>query len=313
MPRTAPAPDPLPRRPLVRPPWRLHTALMWGWLACVPLLALCCLVLSVRPPFWGSLLLVAGSYGMGHILRVLRLVVLLRGTPIRIRKVAFAHFIGSLSGLAFPFKIGELNRISALALVGVGWERTLAVVWIERLSDAVVLLAALVGLGVGGALDHRVTVAIGLFLLLSLILLWILPNELSRLMLAFARSKNRWAYRALVTTVHLRTFLHGVPQTARRSAPQVLVLTLLAWGCEACALAALIGDFPRRLGLLPLYASAGALSGGWSPLARTMAFLQDLLHIPNAQALAGAYIAAMLMPLVAGSLISAWAWRGRKG
>ncbi|HYX34685.1 MAG TPA: hypothetical protein VE954_16425 [Oligoflexus sp.] len=219
--------------------------------------------LAARP--WldiSSLLLPFGIYVMAHMLRAVRLSLLLGGP--RFRTLLVLYFYVSACSALIPFKLGELVRISEI----VGWLndfwRGLLIVWIERLFDSVaqgiMILLQIAFFGQDPLAVRQLIVVIGAFAFISILFFLVLPEQLYNLNLHIIRSyKGRKAIRLL-------RIVDSIYEVSQRMRPllagKLVSLTLLTgsiWLLELLALASLFNSDPGQQALLSLTGQFTAL------------------------------------------------------
>lgn len=238
---------------LARPPrWLQRTAAV-GRLALragvvlLVLLALACLLpagrsalgLSTGNAAVGLLAAAALVYAVGHLLRGLRLAVLLHDPQVGARRVLAAHVLTSGLGLLLPFKLGDLARMGVVGqLVGSG-TRGVVVVWLERTLDVAVVLglSLLAATAADGELVTPLLVVSAGFVVLTVLAVTVLPDYLRALALYLVRRPAAPGGAGLVAFLaRALVVLDEAPQLLRRRTPTLVVLTGLIWLAELAAL-----------------------------------------------------------------------------
>lgn len=79
-------------------------------------------------------------YLLSHIMRILRLYILLLEEKIKWKQLLRIYFITTFVNFVLPFKIGEIYRIIEIGTLCNNIRRGIITIWIERFFDAVVLL-----------------------------------------------------------------------------------------------------------------------------------------------------------------------------
>ncbi len=202
---------------------------------------------------WPTMGSAAILYLISQACRAFRLIVII-GDPTRsVQWLARAHFIGVAASFILPFKIGDLLRLSeiAYALRGPGtsgfWKSVL-VIWIERVYDALPVCILLLYVTVG---DDQVTIlailpivsVLVLFIALTLVVFFVLPENLDGLTLFIAR---RYHGARAVKCLHLIDRLHHLIGDARhllhRKHITLIALSAGIWGLEALVARLVLGS-----------------------------------------------------------------------
>lgn len=261
------------------PGWKSPTS--WQWSAAVFYVAsvafLYSLVNYLRPPHdlppgptLSSLAIPALVYLMAHLVRAVRLGVLIGNASLR--HLLVLYFYCAACSTLIPFKLGELARVNEVSRWMNSYWKGILVVWIERLFDVLMLSALMVfvlstgnseSLGRLGSLLWLIAA----FVSASIFFFLILPEQLYALNLHVIRK-----YRGTKAINILRVIdsLYELLQQARPMMAGRLVtltvLTLVIWGLELQALAlALDGvDWGSTAGALASSLS-GLISAGQEP------------------------------------------------
>jgi len=126
---------------------------------------------------------VAPVYLLVHVLRAIRLFLLLYDGELRLREALLVHVHAAGVSALIPFKVGEIYRVIAIFLVTGHMAKALVAVWIERVFDAlfVVVILGLVAWWAGpqalAGIAWFFPVVAG-FLFVSFFLFLVLPENL---------------------------------------------------------------------------------------------------------------------------------------
>ncbi|WP_223124324.1 MULTISPECIES: lysylphosphatidylglycerol synthase domain-containing protein [Achromobacter] len=195
-------------------------------------------------------------YLASHVVRMARLWLLIGGG--RLRELLRLYWYTTAVSLAMPFKTGELIRILEIGWSTKGPRFGLVVVWVERAFDAALLSLAAIGLAYSSQ-DARPLLLplIGvllLFVALSLIFLWVVPENLPRINLHIMRLySGRRAVRLMRSIAYMKTFAEDARRILRGRMATFAILTLLIWTFELFAIASVMApDFPAITGFTEL-------------------------------------------------------------
>lgn len=195
-------------------------------------------------------------YLTSHVVRMARLWLLIGGG--RLRELLRLYWYTTAVSLAVPFKMGELIRILEIGWSTKGPRFGLVVVWVERAFDAALLSLAAIGLAYSSQ-DARPLLLplIGvllLFVALSLIFLWVLPENLPRINLHIMRLySGRRAVRLMRSVAYMKTFAEDARRILKGRMATFAILTLLIWTFELFAIASVMApDFPAITGFTEL-------------------------------------------------------------
>lgn len=226
------------------------------------------IVHSRLPSVSGSLVMPLIIYGLAHLLRALRLGVLLNAG--RARLLLEMYFFTAACSAVIPFKLGELVRINEIGRWSGSFWRGLLIVWIERAFDVTALgVMALIIIGTDTKEVGEIASllwAIGGFVFLTIVFFFIVPEQLCGLNLHVIRNyKGRKA-------VHILRILDSCYQMFDQVRPLLAgklvtlsLLTLFIWCAELVAVAMLL-ESGTVLGAMTSLASwfARVLSGSGS-------------------------------------------------
>jgi hypothetical protein len=190
----------------------------------------------------GSLLAVlAGlsTYVVAHLLRAIRLYVIIGIGRVRFTALLGYHSIIALATFATPFKAGELLRAAeAFRLLGNSLRGAFAV-WIDRLFDVAALILMLGPLAFAGQRQSSVLIvlsAASLFLIVSVVIVLVVPGALTSFARAMLASTSRRSMLLLTTCMSLRRLLSEIPQLDRQTLALLAIITGLIWILELGAL-----------------------------------------------------------------------------
>lgn len=194
---------------------------------------------------WGPFAIAAAVYLGAHLVRALRMVIVLGDSARSMRDVVVAHAGTAAAAALVPFKLGELVRIVAFGRASKGPVHGLTAVWIERTFDAAVITA--VGAGAmmlrPDAVAHiaPVWLVAAAFLIATAMAITVLPENIG-MVKAFLlrRYTTDWSLRALDAAHRLREALHASRRLIRGKVATLGMLTALLWLLEAVALAMLV-------------------------------------------------------------------------
>ena len=186
-------------------------------------------------------------YLLAHMLRAARLGILLGAG--RARRLLGLYFFTAACSAVIPFKLGEIVRINEIAWWSGSYWRGLLIVWIERLFDVVALGGmALFILGTGAQEPKDIGLlmwAIGGFVFLTVLLFFIVPEQLCGLNLHVMRSyKGRKAVHTLRMLDSCYQLFDQVRPLLAGKLVTLSLLTLFIWGAELLAVAMLFEANP---------------------------------------------------------------------
>lgn len=234
----------------------------------------------------------AAAYAVSHVLRILRLAVLLDGRFEGLRRLSVAHLAGAMISGLTPWRCGELLRVLALAGSGAGLARAAKAAIIERALDAAGLAAACALLAwaepAWAGLLIPVATAAAILLVLVAALLRAAPEN-TRLALCYVirRYTSRRALRVATALATIEGFLRDAPRMVFGRAGATASLTAAIWASDLFA----AGIVVRSMGGTWLLGAFGAVS--------------ELLRMPGS-GFAAAAEAVQALPPRAMLAIDAW-------
>lgn len=217
----------------------------------------------------GPLVAAAAVYALGHLLRGLRLAVLLNDPVVGARRILAVHLLTAGLSLLLPFKLGDLVRMRITGVLVASTARGVVATVLERSLDVGVVLAiAVVATATSDEVVGLVTpllVLSGAFVVATVAAVTVVPDYLRALSLYLVRRPAApGGLRLLAGVERVMVVLDEVPRLLRRRTPTLVVLTGLVWSAElgalALALPALGGDLVRLSGALATFLSS--LSSG---------------------------------------------------
>ncbi len=189
---------------------------------------------------WG--LAAAATYLLAHLVRGMRLFLLLYDGRVQVRGVVGTHLVAAAVSHAIPFKLGEIYRVVAVGGLLRRWSRAVMAVWSERLFDVLVLMALVAGLAAierAPGFDPTAFLVLGaVFLFLSGFVFLVLPESLHLLIrYVVTRHNSRGSLRLLELSERLLAVVARASRVLRTRWATVTWLSLAIWGLELCALA----------------------------------------------------------------------------
>ncbi|HTI02928.1 MAG TPA: hypothetical protein VL752_18430 [Acidisoma sp.] len=242
-------------------------------------------------------LTVAAVYLAGHVMRVVRLALLIGNARLSLRRLTAFHFYTAGVAFGMPLRLGDAYRGIELGLFTGGTVFGITIVWIERLFDLAVLLPLLlVTLGYASLADHGyalsayagITLLTLLFVSLSALMVAIVPDNLRRFGTYLIRQhEGAWTIKALKGIEDLRRTINRIPVLIKGKIPSLVALTVLIWMFEFGSFEVLVSG---------VAGSGGGLSGLLAFLSRTT----TNGNLPDALAKLGSLDAFARMYVVAG-------------
>lgn len=305
--------DPHPVRAALRTGLRGAGLLLVLWVAVASALVI------VRGPVPGvaasapaTVLAAFALYASGHLLRIVRLMLLLGNARLSVRRLAAFHFFTSGVGLAAPLRLGDVFRAVELGSLTGGVVHGITFVWIERVLDAVFLtpmLVLLIFLTVGELPDAAGTyggfvLTIFSFVAASVVLVALVPDNLRRVGTYMIRRYERpWTLLVLRGIDEIRAAARRVPLLLRGKLASLLALSMLIWLFELASFAvALLSWEPGANPFTGLLAFLSQTAGGALPAVLASLGRQSLAY--------QTYIAAALIPLAFAALAGGlYYWR----
>lgn len=219
------------------------------WLSAVVFLAYAALriVQGELPNGVDGLVLPVFIYGLAHVLRAVRLGVLLGAG--RARRLLGLYFYTAACSAVIPFKLGELVRINEIAWWSNSYWRGLLIVWVERVFDVVALGAVALFILSTGAQEPKdiglLLWAIYAFVFVTVLFFFIVPEQLCSLNLHVIRSyKGRKAVNILRMLDSFYLLFEQVRPLLAGKLVTLSLLTLFIWGAELLAIAMLFDSSP---------------------------------------------------------------------
>ncbi|MEA1937757.1 MAG: lysylphosphatidylglycerol synthase domain-containing protein [Pseudomonadota bacterium] len=184
---------------------------------------------------------VALLYMGAHVMRILRLALILGQKVISLRRLALVHIHTAGVSAAIPFKLGEAYRIFEIGRANRSWGAALISVLIERIFDAAIMLIFILLpllFGMGMTFDMLLfTGGVFAFLAMSAVLFLIVPENLPRLqMYLIRRYHSPWNLKMLAGLGALDKALSCVWRMLKGKYATIGLLTVAIWTLEMAAL-----------------------------------------------------------------------------
>lgn len=202
---------------------------------------------------WVTVFCGAILYIVSQALRSLRLAIIVGDPGKSVRQLIQAHLVGAASSFVLPYKIGDALRMIELSFVlrrdrQLGLWRALLVMWIERVYDALPITVLLLFLGVTVGQESLsvvapILVALSFFVATTLMIFFVLPENLDGLALFLAR---RYHGQRVVIALRYIDRLHRLIADARRMLHRKHItlgmVSSLIWGFEVVVVALIFGE-----------------------------------------------------------------------
>lgn len=187
-----------------------------------------------------TLVAAAAVYAVGHLLRGLRLAVLLNDPVVGVRRIFAAHILTSGLSLLLPFRLGDLVRMRVTgALVGSTARGVVAIVLERCLDVGVILGISVVAASAGGSsrLFTPLLVVSGVFVVATVAAVTVVPKYLDAISLYLVRRPAAPGGARLVAGMErVMRILDEAPRLIRRRTPTLVALTAMVWLAELVAL-----------------------------------------------------------------------------
>lgn len=194
---------------------------------------------------WWAIALATIVYLGGHLLRILRLALLVGSWRVGLRTIGSFHLMSVAVSLIAPLKLGEVYRVIELSNIAGNAVRAIIIVWWERVFDVTaILLLLLVALSLSSgsvAPEFHVVALLALaFVLVTGIVVALVPENLRRLSVFIIRRYDSPKTVPLLQILDVaRRSIAEAPGVVRRKTASLATLTLLIWLCEAVCFAIL--------------------------------------------------------------------------
>jgi hypothetical protein len=208
---------------------------------------------------WWAIGLAGIVYLSSHMLRILRLALLIGAWRVGLRTVGSFHLMTAAVSLVAPLKLGEFYRILELGNIVGGHVRAAVIVWWERTFDAaaILLLIVVVLLFQSGSpppQTYGVALLALAFIVITAIVVTIAPENLRRLSVFIIRRYDSPRTVPLLRATELvRRSIEEAPRTVHSKVATLSTLTALIWMAEATCFAIV---FPELRGTLDMALSA---------------------------------------------------------
>lgn len=188
-----------------------------------------------------ALLTAAAVYALGHLVRGLRLAILLNDPLAGVRRVMAAHLLTSGLSLLLPFRLGDLVRMRVTGVLVGSTTRGVVAIVLERLLDVgVVLGISIVAAATVSGTAYLLTpllVLTGLFVVATIAAVTVVPDYLQAMSLYLVRRPSVPGGARLVASMErVMIVLEEAPRLMQRRTPTLVVLTALVWLAEFVAL-----------------------------------------------------------------------------
>lgn len=217
----------------------------------------------------------SAAYALAHLLRAVRLWVIVGPDRLGFSTVFGCHAAVSLLTFATPFKLGDVLRAGEFYRLMDQNIRSLCAVWFDRLLDAFVMLSLLSIFVFWRPMNRHIPLIAGVligFILLSLLFGLVMPGAVSAFSRALLQSKSRRSLMLLRLVSRIRTMLEGVPRLDAKTLSLLLIVTLLVWGFELATV---------LLGLASLPAAGYTLSDHVLDLLNYTLVVRADMHTPQ--------------------------------
>uniref|UniRef100_C6E5V6 Flippase-like domain-containing protein n=1 Tax=Geobacter sp. (strain M21) TaxID=443144 RepID=C6E5V6_GEOSM len=194
------------------------------------------------------------SYALGHLLRGLRLWLILGSDRIRFSTVFGCHATIALLTFAAPFKLGDLLRASEFYRLLKNDVRGIFAVWIDRLFDVVVILVLLaVFVSKKDAVQpvQLLLVTLGTFLSVSVASCLLLPGAVAAFMRALLQSSSSRSLTVMRSALKLKSILSKLPKMDLQTLSLLATVTFAVWGLELLSVFLLLMVVSRVFGSVP--------------------------------------------------------------
>ena len=207
---------------------------------------------------WWAIGLAGLAYLSSHMLRILRLALLVGAWRVGMRTLGSFHLMTAAVSLVAPLKLGEVYRIVELGNIVGGHVRAAVIVWWERTFDAAAILLLIVVVLFGSGSTKPTTYGVALlalaFILVTAIVVTIAPENLRRLSVFIIRRYDSPDTVPFLRGIDLvRRSIEEAPRIVHAKIATLSTLTALIWGAEAICFAIV---FPELRGTLDMVLSA---------------------------------------------------------
>lgn len=190
----------------------------------------------------------AAVYLLSHLLRAVRLLLLMGPGRLEFGAVFGCHTTVALLTFAMPLKLGEALRATELYRLAEG-PRGLFTVWLDRLFDAAVVLVLFGAFALRQSPDigsPTTMLSLAAFLLASVLAVLVLPGALVALERALVHSASRRSLALLHAATRVRALLAQVPRVDRQTLSLLSIATVSIWGLELLAVFLVLVALPAE-------------------------------------------------------------------
>ncbi|HEX2838104.1 MAG TPA: lysylphosphatidylglycerol synthase domain-containing protein [Phycisphaerales bacterium] len=261
----------------------------------------------VSPSGWAAVIGACSLYVLAHLLRALRLVVMIQDERVGLRETFTAHFVAAGASLFIPFKLGEVFRVAEVARLLRSPVRALLLVWSERVLDLLAITGAML-VALIFRKDLFESAALGIFLTLAVVAgtfvaFLVMPEQLESVkLLLIRRYRGAWSLSAVRAVDASQRLLMHAPDAMKRRPTTLISLTAIIWTLEVASLALLL---PAAAGAIGATLSATAFffsqlfPGSMGPL---KAILERVMPGSAVSPLTALYPSALYVVFLAASL-----------
>lgn len=259
---------------------------------------------------WGTLIGACSLYILAHLLRALRLVVMIQDDRVGLRDTFSAHFVAAGASLLIPFKLGELFRVAEVSRLLRSPLRAALLVWSERVLDLVAITGAML-FALVFRRDLFESAALGVMLTMAvvagtLVAFYVMPEHLEGVKLLLIRRYTApWSLGAVkVVDASQRLLLHA-PDALRRKPATLVTLTVVIWTLEIASLALFLPRAAEGAGALQATLTASAFFFSQlfpSSMGPLEAILQRVMPNATVSGLTPLYPAAVFLAFLVSSL-----------
>lgn len=183
-------------------------------------------------------------YVLSHVLRFVRLRVLLIEMRLGFRHLLWTHFETAWVGALLPFRLGELFRVIRLSEVTESWRDGVAAYVVEKFFDGAFLLVIVVGvIGLERASGELSLLAVTLAFVAggALFVYWSLPGSIGYLASLLLGGRSQRSLVSLRLLDQIRELYGAVVSKVHQRSLPLFGLTVLIWAIDLSAYGLLVG------------------------------------------------------------------------
>lgn len=196
----------------------------------------------------GLILAASLIYASTHILRAIRLWIIVGSDRLSFRAVFGCNIAVSIVTFSAPYKLGEILRAGELFRLLRNDPRGLFAVWLDRLFDVGVMLLLLSMLSLSRAADPfaiSIFVSLSAFLLISTVMATLLPGALASFLRALLQSRSQRSLTVLRSVVKFKDLVSRIPLISKQTLALLVMLTIAVWGFELLTIFFLLIALPE--------------------------------------------------------------------